>query len=174
MIEQELQQFSDFADDSRLWVFASSTPLSPESSLELEQDLEGFVSTWKSHGRSVHGKCAVHLQCFILVVADTTEELVSGCGIDSLVRAVESALGKHGMRLHPPTAVWIYDEQTATATALEKATIRNKLADRELSPTVPVFNHSIQSLGELRTGKWCQPLECSTYRSAFANFLAES
>lgn len=80
---------SDFAADSRVWVYQSSRLFSLGEALQIEDLLNHFVENWKSHGTPVKGFGTLFFGQFIILMADERATGVSGCSTDSSVRLIK-------------------------------------------------------------------------------------
>ena len=80
---------TDFADNSKVWIYQSSRMLSMSEAFEIEPILEDFVEQWKSHGSAVKGFANLFYGQFIVIVADETNCKVGGCSTDSSVRMIK-------------------------------------------------------------------------------------
>jgi hypothetical protein len=79
----------DFSDTSRVWIYQCNRLFFLSEALQIEEILENFVSTWKSHGATVKGYANLFFGQFIVVMADETAADVSGCSTDSSVHIVK-------------------------------------------------------------------------------------
>jgi len=85
---------ADFNDDSRVWIYQSSRLFSGSDASEIEELLNKFVASWKSHGAPVKGFAKLFFGQFIVLMADETEATVGGCSTDSsvhVIKAIEQA-----------------------------------------------------------------------------------
>ena len=89
----------DFADSSKVWIYQSSRLFFISEALEMEDMLQEFVSTWKSHGAEVKGYGNLFFGQFIILMADETASGVSGCSTDSSVRLIKSIEKKFNVQL---------------------------------------------------------------------------
>src|SRR3984885_6345297 len=80
---------ADFADNSRVWVYQSSRLFLLSEALEIEEKLNAFTASWKSHGATVKGYANLFFGQFIVLMADETATGVSGCSTDSSVRLIK-------------------------------------------------------------------------------------
>ncbi|MEZ5016517.1 MAG: hypothetical protein R2800_05645 [Flavipsychrobacter sp.] len=81
---------SDFADDSRVWVYQSSRAFNAQEEKEINEQLYHFYAQWQSHGSPVKGWAKLLYNQFIVIMADETATGVSGCSTDSSVRVIKS------------------------------------------------------------------------------------
>ena len=87
----------DFSPTSRVWVYQSSRLLSFSEALELEAQLEQFTSQWQAHGAPVKGYGNLFFGQFVVLMADETATMVSGCSTDSSVRFIKELGEKFGL-----------------------------------------------------------------------------
>lgn len=80
---------AEFAPNSRVWVYQSSRLFSMGEALQLEDILNNFAATWKSHGDQVKGYANLFFGQFVILMADESATGVSGCSTDSSVRLVK-------------------------------------------------------------------------------------
>lgn len=80
---------TDFAAESRVWVYQSSRLFSMSEALQIEDLLNHFVVNWKSHGTPVKGFGTLFFGQFIILMADENATGVSGCSTDSSVRLIK-------------------------------------------------------------------------------------
>jgi len=90
---------ADFADSSKVWIYQSSRLFFISEALEMEDMLQEFVGTWKSHGADVKGYANLFFGQFIVLMADETASGVSGCSTDSSVRLIKSIEKKFNVQL---------------------------------------------------------------------------
>ncbi len=89
----------DFADSSKVWIYQSNRLFFISEALEMEDMLQEFVSTWKSHGDDVKGYANLFFGQFIILMADETASGVSGCSTDSSVRLIKEIEKKFNVQL---------------------------------------------------------------------------
>ncbi len=81
---------TEFADNSRVWVYQSSRAFIEKEEKEINEQLYQFYAQWQSHGAQVRGWARLLFKQFIVIMADETDFTVGGCSTDSSVRAVKS------------------------------------------------------------------------------------
>ncbi len=79
----------DFSDTSRVWIYQSSRLFFLSEALQIEEILEKFTNSWKSHGATVKGYANLFFGQFIVLMADETAAGVSGCSTDSSVHIIK-------------------------------------------------------------------------------------
>jgi hypothetical protein len=161
----EFLEFKDFPSQSKLWVFTLREELSSQQLQQLEQKLGSFIAAWTAHKMPVRGAVAFPYRCFVLVVADSIETDVSGCSIDSLSRAVESACAEVGVELTDPATIYFKDNQNVTS--LHRDDFQQLVSSGKVNSGTPVFNNAVSSLDELRRGRWELPFAESWHAKRF-------
>lgn len=89
---EDLKQIlpSDFADDSKVWIYQCNRAFNEQEILEINEQLEQFYMQWQSHGAPVKGWAKLMFGQFVVVMADEKATGVSGCSTDSSVRIIKS------------------------------------------------------------------------------------
>jgi hypothetical protein len=92
MQEQELIKSlaEGYPDSSKVWVYQSSRAFIEKEAAEVNEQLHQFYSNWQTHGAPVKGWAGLLFRQFVVVIADETDEAVSGCSTDSSVRVIKS------------------------------------------------------------------------------------
>ena len=80
---------TDFADNSRVWIYQGNRLFLINEALEMETILQDFVAQWKSHGAKVKGYANLFFGQFIILMADETATGVGGCSTDSSVHMIK-------------------------------------------------------------------------------------
>ncbi len=142
--------FPDLPADARLWVFTAERALSPAEQGRLRDTIARFVAQWTSHGRPVPGGVALAENRFVLVAAHLAGG-VSGCGIDSLVHAVEEAGRAMGLEWVDGLQV-VFRDTDGDLRVLPRLTFRQRVRDGAITTATPVFVTTLDTVGDLRDG----------------------
>ena len=86
----ELLLPADFHPASRVWIYQSNRPFSEQEVLEIDEQLYQFTSQWLAHGAPVKGWGKLLFDQVVVIVADESATMVSGCSTDSSVRIIKS------------------------------------------------------------------------------------
>lgn len=85
---------ADFPDNARVWIYQSTRLFSLAEAFAIEEMLDNFTAQWQSHGRPVKARGYLFFGQFIVLLADESATLVSGCSTDSsvaLIKKIEQA-----------------------------------------------------------------------------------
>jgi hypothetical protein len=89
---QDLHQLlpADFHPASRVWIYQSNRPLTEQEVLEINEQLHQFTTQWQAHGAPVKGWGQLLFNQVVVIIADESATMVSGCSTDSSVRIIKS------------------------------------------------------------------------------------
>ncbi|HUF65115.1 MAG TPA: hypothetical protein VMM17_03990 [Gemmatimonadaceae bacterium] len=81
--------FADLPDLARVWVFASSRPLSEAEERELLSGVDAFLKEWRAHGEPLAAARDWREHRFLTIGVDQRAAHASGCSIDGLYRVLK-------------------------------------------------------------------------------------
>jgi hypothetical protein len=90
---------TDFANNSRVWIYQADRPFTDEQIIEVDEQLLNFYSQWQSHGAPVKGWAKCLYKQFIVVLADVAHMGIGGCSTDSMVRIIKSFERQYAINL---------------------------------------------------------------------------
>jgi hypothetical protein len=159
--------FERMPDDARLWVFATSQPLSPQAAGQLLASVDGFLARWAAHGAPVLGARELRYERFLLVAADERATGVSGCSIDALHHAIATQEQALGAELRATASQVFYRDAAGTVQTASRAGFRQLAAAGGVNEDSVVFDNTVGTVGELRAGRWETRLGSSWHARAF-------
>jgi hypothetical protein len=139
----------DLPADARIWIFTADRALSPTEQDRLREAVGRFVAGWTSHARPVPGGVLLREGRFVIVGADL-EGGVSGCGIDSLVHALEQAGAALGIEWVSGLDV-VFRDAEGEIRVLSRPEFRRLVRAGTVTAATPVFDTTVATLGALRT-----------------------
>ena len=78
-----------FSATARVWIYQSTRLFSLAEAFTIEDRIENFTAQWQSHGQPVQGKGFLFFGQFIVLLADESKTIVSGCSTDSSVALIK-------------------------------------------------------------------------------------
>ena len=149
---------SDFAADSRVWIYQSNRLFTMSEALQIEDLLNEFAKSWKSHGVPVKGYANLFFGQFIILMADESATGVSGCSTDSSVRLIKQIeqLFKVNLFDRLLLAFLVKDKVQMLPLSQINYAVENNFIDDE---TI-YFNNTIQTKEELEKS-WMMPVNKS-------------
>ena len=164
-IKQHLPE--DFAENSKVWIYQSSRLLLISEALEMEDLLQEFVNSWKSHGATVKGYANLFFGRFVVVMADEAATGVSGCSTDSSVRMIK--------QIEKDYNVDMFDRQSLAFIVKDKieviplAQLNYAIENNFITGNTLYFNNTVQTRSELENN-WIIPAGESWLGKYFQTF----
>lgn len=157
-----------FSDSSRVWIYQSNRLFTLSEALKLEELLEEFTASWKSHGDEVTGYANLFFGQFIIVMADETATGVSGCSTDSSVRLIKSIEQDFGVQMFDREMLaFIVKERVQL---LPLAQLDYAIENKFITEDALYFNNTVQTKKEL-VSKWIIPAKESWLAKRFSATL---
>ena len=154
-----------------MWIHALDQSVDSGSREAILAQVNEFIARWSSHGRAVAGAAAILDDQLLLTCGAIPGGAISGCGIDALTHAVESAVGGQGLRLASSLLVTYRDEGGRLRSA-PRSDFRRLLASGVVGDNTHVFDFSVSTLGELRSGGLEKPFRASWHARVFRKHAA--
>jgi len=143
--------FSSLPDTARVWIYAAQTPLPLETQDRLLDLIHTFMIGWRSHGRVARGEAAILHNRFIVAGGLLKNGgVLSGCSIDSLTRAIESAAQRCGVILESPLKIFWRSSDNRVQSA-SRGAFRRLVHTGKVTFDTPVFDLAVSDLNMLRS-----------------------
>src|SRR5690606_30514157 len=81
------------------WIFQADRPFAKEERADIDRRLRAFTEEWSVHGMPFDTSFTVKFDQFVILAADETAQMASGCSIDSSVRALKDLEASLGISL---------------------------------------------------------------------------
>lgn len=165
----DLDAFSRFPDEARIWIHAADAPMPGDTHEALLHRLSAFFDRWTSHEHAVQGAASVLYDRF-LVVAAVREDAgdISGCGIDDLIHALDDAASALEVDWVPALHV-LYRAQDGSVVATPRRAFQKRGKDGSVTLDTPVFDTSLTTLGAMRDGAFERPARDSWHAQLLAS-----
>ena len=163
--------FDAMPDTARLWIFPATRPLSAAERERVLAETDAFIAGWAAHGVPLTAARELRHERFLMVAADEAAAGVSGCSIDALVRRMDrlgSALGVDLVE-HGPVA-YRHGEEIHHVPRHRFAALA---ASGSVTPDTIVFDNTITSVGDMRSGRWERPAADAWHGRAFFDVRSE-
>jgi hypothetical protein len=158
--------FVTLPDSARVWVFASPQPILGSDAETLLAATDEFVRSWAAHGALVVGSVDWCYDHFLLVAADEAATGVSGCSIDALFHTLKDLERSLGLTLLDNSPVW-FRAEGAQVRAVPRAEFREMVTRGEITDQTIVFDNTVGTVEEVRSGGWERPFAGSWHVRAF-------
>ena len=82
--------FDELGPNARIWIYQSSSPLSDQQVVQIDQVVDEFVSQWAAHQQPLAAFGKVFHHRFVVLMVDERLNMASGCSIDASVAFIKS------------------------------------------------------------------------------------
>lgn len=79
----------EFSDHSSVWIYQSDRKLSREEIEFCDDEISRFTQNWTSHNNELKAGGRLFNGLFLVLMADESKSIVSGCSIDSSVKFIK-------------------------------------------------------------------------------------
>lgn len=149
---------SDFAPDSRVWIYQSSRLFTLNEAMAVEDLLNDFTAKWLSHGVPVKGAGYLFFGQFIILIADEKATGVSGCSTDSSVRLIKDMEQRFGVSMFDRTTLAFVVNDKVQLLPLSQ--LQYAFDNRFIDSHTLYFNNLVQTRAELENN-WLVPIKDS-------------
>ena len=144
------------SNDAHVWIFGISPSLDAQKSDALLGQVNAFLENWAAHGVPISGAAEVREGSFLVVAADAQREK-SGCSIDRMFGTLKQLERDLGVAILDSNRIFFRDRDAVRA--VPRADFRNAA-----TLETPVFDVTVEHLGEVREGAWEKPAAESWHR----------
>jgi len=157
--------FEKLPADARLWIFPASRALTETERGRVLAEADTFIDQWMAHGVPLAAARDVRHDQFILVGVDEHAAGVSGCSIDALTRRMAHLQSALGVELVENGPVLYRNGEKIERVPRDRFA---ELASRgDVTPDTLVFDNTIATVGDLRSGRWEVPARDAWHARAF-------
>ena len=146
--------FEELNENSRLWIYQASRAFSENEKNNIEATLHAFCEDWAAHGHPLRTSFRVEHNQFIILAADESYHLPSGCSIDSSVHVIKEIQQHTQIDFFDRTQIAFLTGGTVTLFPLSQ--LKNEFADGVLNAETPAFNNLVATKAEWSKG-WLVP-----------------
>ena len=149
------KSFTDYPDESKVWIYQSNRELKKKEISEIESSLKNFTAEWTAHNQQLKAKANIILNRFIVIAVDETKAGASGCSIDKSVKFIKSIEHSFSLSLFDRLEMAYIKDNLLLVSRLSN--IKNMLLKNELSNEDYIFDNTINTLKSLRNN-WVIPI----------------
>lgn len=161
----DLDAFSSLPDEAQLWVYGFAKPLGEAERGLIGGTLDQFLTEWSTHGTPVRGAYSFAGDRFV-ILAGHLEGGISGCSIDSSVRSFQRLRDAHGLDGLDRSLIHFRDAN-GDLRSVAFNEFQERVAAGEVGPDTEVFDTTIQTLADLRAGRFQLPFAESWHARSF-------
>ena len=138
---------SSLPDEARIWIFGISPALDEPKQRTLLAEVDRFLETWAAHGQPITSARELREGMFLIVGVDRASE-TSGCSIDRMFGTLQKLERELGVSILDSGRIFVRHGD-GRPDALSRPAFRER-AD----PHTTVFDTLVESLGDVRAGRW--------------------
>lgn len=157
--------FEQLPDSARIWVFAGDRPLAPREADRLLAVTDTFLDQWAAHGVALRGSAQLLYDRFLVVAVDEAAAGVSGCSIDALTRQLKGLETELGVSLLDHGPVLFRDGKSIAR--VTRREFEDLVSKGRVSPDTCVFDTTVRTLADVRSGRWEGPARLAWHGRAF-------
>lgn len=147
--------FESLPPSSRVWIFQSHRPMTPQESEVVESQLRQFTEKWAAHGSPLKTSFTLKFNQFIVLAADESHHAASGCSIDSSVRVLRELEQSLGVQLFNRNLIAFKTGEHVSLVPLQD--LKQKFTDGILNADSLTFNNLVATKAEFEQS-WLSPV----------------
>lgn len=145
-----IMSYKELPGDTRVWIYQSSRELSNAEAAEIKQKADDFADQWTAHGKAMRAVIELFYNRFIVVFADESQAMASGCSIDSSVRFIRQLEAEYNITLLDRLNIAYKEGDKVQVVPMNK--FREMIAQGQLNGDTIVFNNLVSTKAEFDKG----------------------
>lgn len=141
---------------AKVWIYQANKTLSPEICDYISTQTAYFLENWTSHQQSIRAAYQVAHQRFLILCAEPTNNLPSGCAIDASVNFVRQIGQETGTDFLDRTQIAFLRNESLQTYPLKS--LAEKVSKGLIKPDTKLFDNSITTKEKLDS-KWLVPAQ---------------
>lgn len=157
--------FEQLSIHSKVWIYASQTPLTNEQTAIISDELKQFTDAWQAHGVELKASYEIKHNHFIVIGVDESHHAPSGCSIDKSVQVIKSIESQLKIDLMNRLVVYILDNNSVKTYSSGK--LSSAIQEGVLHIDSQVFDNTITSFEKYKN-EWLKPAQQTWLHRYFA------
>jgi hypothetical protein len=142
---------SPLPNHARVWLFAAERPLTLEEHEFTCARLSHFVAEWKAHGTKLAADAIVLHNRFVVIAVDEENQNATGCSVDTCMHEMQAISKAIQVDFFNRLQVVYRDADNGLVVSSTLAHFKEMIAEGDVHAETPVFDTTLQTLGQLRT-----------------------
>ena len=164
--------FAALPDHARVWIFGADHPLTDVQTGALYRRLNPFIAQWTAHSAKLASGYALWFDRFLVIAVDEGLALASGCSLDALTREIRALEEETETGWLDGTRIW-YRDSEGEIECVNRTELKRLAAEDRVSHDTIFFDHTVRTLGELRTERFEVPARDSWHSRLLPRASAE-
>jgi hypothetical protein len=90
-------KWDSYSKESPIWIYQADRKISWVEQVAINEDLEAFLPSWKSHNQPLNAIAKVLYSHFIVLMTDATAEKPGGCSLDESIQFIKNVGQKNNI-----------------------------------------------------------------------------
>lgn len=133
--------------ESKIWIYLSPRAFTPDEISIIEIQLQQFLTSWESHGSAISGYFKIIENQFILIAADESAQIATGCSIDKSVAVIKKIETLLQLNLTDKGLIGFRKGDHIETVGFQN--IKTAIENGDLTPETVFYNNSITTAAEL-------------------------
>jgi hypothetical protein len=139
---------------SRVWIYQASRSLTATEKERIAIYLKEFTENWAAHGQPLKSSFQIAHDRFVIIAADESQAMPSGCSIDASVRVIKEIENVLDIQLSDRNLVAFKNADGIALVALKE--LKEKYAEGTWNEGTLTFNNLVSVKGQLEA-EWIVP-----------------
>jgi len=146
-----LVPFDTISDSSRIWIYQGDRAFSSEEKELILSSTLAFMEKWAAHGQDLKASVTIKYNQFLIIAADESFNVASGCSIDSSVHFVQELGSKFKIDFFDRMKLAFFIDKNVSIVPLNQ--LKNSIKEGLITFDSTFFHNTILTKGDLY-GKW--------------------
>jgi hypothetical protein len=146
--------FDQIAPSSRVWIYQANRRMGVSEKQKVALHLQGFTESWAAHAHPLKSSFQIAYDQFIIIAADESHAMPSGCSIDASVRVIKDIEGALDIQLSNRNLVAFKNTDGIVLVDLKE--LKQKYADGIWNEGTLTFNNLVTTKSQLEA-EWIVP-----------------
>lgn len=135
--------------NSRLWIYSADRKIQEDEKDSILNECTQFLMTWAAHGSEIKASANILEDHFLIIAADESFQMASGCSIDSAVQFVQQLSKKYQIDFFDRTNLYFEIDDRIKLVKLNE--INEFVNNGSITPNTIFFNTNIYQFKELNS-----------------------
>lgn len=156
--------FDEIDFNARIWIYQANRELSPDQAGTLTETLKAAVNHWDAHGKPLVASFKLFHNRFVVLAADESYEMPSGCAIDKSVSWLREAGLAMNVDFFDRSVAWIDSLGRIRLAGISE--VKTLIFEEEIGPSTPVFDNLVATKAQWMS-RWKVPAQSTWLKKFF-------
>lgn len=162
--------FDEIDFGARVWIYQANKELTHEQVGTLNETLKAAVNQWDAHGKPLVASFKIFHSRFVVIAADESYEMPSGCAIDKSVSWMREAGIAMNIDFFDRSVAWINSQGHLQLSKISE--VKDLIYEEDILPSTQVFDPLVATKAQWMS-KWKVPAENTWLKKYFEQKNAE-